>query len=143
MSLAVAGPCSLGNNVLTIDAGADTCTLTAVSPGGNGFGPATQNYGIVLIPGNQQADLQAPPSGTVARRSTFVLGSAGQTTTLGKPLRWSVAGGAKGVCTLVRAGGKVRLKVGARAGTCRVRAQASGVPGQWNAYIAKRSYRVR
>lgn len=143
VSLAVAGPCSLGNNVLTIDAGADTCTLTAVSPGGNGFGPATQNYGIVLTPGRQQADLQAPPSGSVARKSSFVLGPTGQTTNLGKPLRWSVARGAKGVCTLVRAGGNVRLKVGAAVGTCRLRALASGVPGQWKPYTAKRVYRVR
>jgi hypothetical protein len=143
VSLAVAGPCSLGNNMLTIDAGSNTCALTAVSPGGNGFGPATQYYGIVLVPGNQQADLQAPPSGTVARRSTFVLGPVSQTTNLGKPLRWSVASGAQGVCTLVRAGGNVRLKVGARVGTCRVRAQASGVPGQWTPFTAKRVYRVR
>ncbi len=143
VSLAVAGPCSLGNNVLTIDAGANTCTLTAVSPGGNGFGPATQNYGIVLTPGMQQADLQAPPSGSVARRSSFVLGPAGQTTNLGKPLRWSVAGGETSVCGIVSAGGNVRLKVGARAGTCRVRVQAPGVPGQWKPYAAKRTYRVR
>ena len=143
VSLAVAGPCSLGNNVLRIDAGTNTCTLTAVSLGGNGFGPATQNYGIVLTPGVQQADLQAPPSGIVARRSAFVLGPVGQTTTLGQPLGWSVARGAKGVCTIVRAGGKVRLEVGARAGTCRVRAQAAGVPGQWNPYTEKRTYRAR
>lgn len=143
VSLSVAGPCSLANNVLTVDAGSDTCTLTAVSPGGSGFGPATQNYGIVLMPGLQQADLQAPPSGTVARRSSFILGPRGQATNLGKPVRWSVKVGAKAVCAIQRSGGKVRLTVNTRAGTCHVRARAVGVPGQWKPYAVTRTYRVR
>jgi hypothetical protein len=143
VALAVAGPCSLGNNLLTIDAGSNTCTLTAVSLGGNGFGPATQNYGIVLVPGHQEADLEAPPSGTVVRNSSFRLGPAGQATNLGMAVRWSVSKASKAVCRVKASAGGPRLAIGARPGSCLVKVRAAGVPGQWKPFSATRSYRIQ
>ena len=143
VTLAVAGPCSLSNNVLSTEAGSNTCTLVAASPGGNGFVAATQNYGIVLVPGVQQADIQAPPSGRVARKSSFPLGPAGQATNLGKPVTWMVASGSTSACRVVRSSRAVRLNTGGRAGSCIVRARADGIPTQWKAFKATRAYRVR
>ena len=143
VTLAVAGPCSLSNNVLSIDAGSNTCTLTAVSPGGNGYGSAVQTFGIILAPGQQQADLQAPPSGRVARNSSFLLGPRDQLTNLGRSIVWTVTRGKARVCTVARSGTAARLRIAGRAGTCAVRARAAGIPGQWRNFTATRTYRVR
>lgn len=137
------GPCNISGMSLTADQGSGGCILTASSPGGNGYAPSSQSYTIQLIPGNQALTFQPRASGPVNRGRTIRLEArGGSDTTAGEPLKWRVVRGAN-VCQLrFQANGGVTLRT-VRNGTCRVRATAPAVAGEWNALRQNFNYRVR
>ena len=139
VQLAVAGPCVLVGGRITAQSGAGSCTLTALTRPGNGYGGASNTYRILLAPGWQTAPLDAPASGSLTPGTRVRLGRPGLVTTAGQTVAWRVTKG-RGSCKVVRtATGATRLLVG-RAGSCYVRASAPAVEGQWQAYAVFRAY---
>ena len=139
VQLAVAGPCVLAGGRITAQSGAGSCTLTALTRPGNGYGGASNTYRILLAPGWQTAPLDAPASGSLTPGTRVRLGRPGLVTTAGQTVAWRVTKG-RGSCKVVRtATGATRLLVG-RAGSCYVRASAPAVEGQWQAYAVFRAY---
>lgn len=137
------GPCNVVGMSLTADQGNGGCILTATSPGGNGFAPASQSYTIQLIPGNQALTFQPRASGPVNQGRTIRLEArGGSDTTAGEPIKWRVVRGAN-ICQLrFQANGGVTLRLNRR-GDCRIRATSPAVPGEWNALRQNFRYRVR
>ena len=135
------GPCSITGNAFTVSQGNGSCQVTATSPGGNGYGPATASATINLVPGNQTAKLAAPKSGNVNVGKTITLEKPSQgKTNAGQPITWKVTKGTS-VCTLkFPSNGSVKLKVNKK-GSCTVQAKAKAVSGQWNAFKITRTYK--
>lgn len=141
VQLAIAGSCALVGVRVTAQAGAGSCTLTALTRPGNGLAGASNTYRILLAPGWQTAPLIAPPSGSIARGQRVRLGRASLVTTAGQPVEWRVTKGRE-VCKLIRSPKGATSVIAQRSGACNVRASAPGVEGQWNAYSVYRIYTI-
>ena len=141
LTYSTTGPCTISAGSFSANSGTGTCLVTAASPGGNGFGPATNTVTVNLVPGNQTAKLAAPASGNVNVGKTLTLAKASQgKTNIGKPISWKITKGKGSVCSLsFPSSGAVKLKINAK-GKCSVKASAAGVSGQWNPYSLTRTY---
>lgn len=141
VTLSETGPCQVNGLTLTVPTGTGQCNLVASSPGGNGFGPVTYGYTVNLIPGNQVANVAAPQSGRYNAGRTLTLeGPGNDDTNAGQNINWFITKGKGKICSLKFNGnGAVKLKL-LKKGHCMVKANAPGVPGQWNPYSLKRSY---
>lgn len=135
------GPCQTPGVSLVVNQGTGSCTLTAVSPGGNGYGPVTQTYYVTLVPGTQTATLAAPQSSRINKGKTIVLETASQgETNAGQTINWRITQGKGSVCALkYPSSGAVTVKMKAK-GVCTVVGTAPAVPGQWQAFRIQRSY---
>lgn len=142
VSLTDVGPCQTPGLGLVVTQGSGQCTLTASSPGGNGYGPVRQTYTVTMVPGNQTAALAAPLSGNVNVGKTITLETATQgQTNADQPITWKITNGKGSVCSLVfPSSGAVKLKL-KKKGYCTVKARASAVPGQWSPFSLVRSYK--
>jgi hypothetical protein len=135
------GPCSISSNTFTVSQGNGSCRVTATSPGGNGYGPATAVVTVNLVPGNQTAKLAWPKSGNINVGKTITLAKSSQgKTNAGKPISWKVTSGSS-ICKLsFPSSGAVKLKV-VKKGKCTVQASAKGISGPWNPYKQTRNYK--
>lgn len=140
VTLSEAGPCTLSGNVLTTPADSAQCRITATSPGGNGYGPATAVFTVTTGPGQQIATIAAPPSGRIKVGQTLTLESPDQgDTNAGQNITWRVTKGKK-LCSIgFPSSGAVTLKI-KKKGYCTVVGEAPGIPGQWLPYSASRTY---
>ncbi|MEI6361281.1 MAG: Ig-like domain repeat protein [Actinomycetes bacterium] len=138
------GACTNNGLTLTVSTGSGVCTLSVSSPGGNGYGPVTQNYVVNQIPGPQTATVAAPQSGKLTKGRTYVLESPAQAdTNAGQNISWKITKGKNSVCKLVYPNsGAVNVKM-LKKGTCNVKGSAPGVPNMWNPYTVTRSYTVK
>jgi hypothetical protein len=138
------GTCTTSGLTLNVVTGSGTCTLSVSSPGGNGYGPVTQNYIVNQVPGQQTATVAAPQSGRLTKGRTYVLESPAQVdTNAGQNISWKITKGKNSVCSLVYPkSGSVNLKL-KKAGTCNVKGTAPGVPNMWAPYTVVRSYTVK
>ena len=143
VQLTEAGPCQLNGNTLTATQGNGQCRVTAASPGGNGYGPATAVYTVSLVPGTQVPNTNVPVSGRVNRNTTITLERGNRSgTNANQDISWRVTEG-RNVCQLrFPSNGNVNLRT-VRSGTCTVRGTAPAVAGQWNRMVINRTYRVR
>lgn len=141
VTLAETGPCVVNGLTLTVPTGSGQCNLVASSPGGNGFAPVQYGYTVTLIPGNQVANVAAPQSGRYNAGRTLTLEGPGNSdTNAGQNINWFISKGKNKICKLQFNGnGAVKLKL-LKKGHCMVKANAPGVPGQWNPYNLRRSY---
>lgn len=141
VTLTETGPCGLNGLTINVPVGSGQCNLQARTNGGNGYAPANYGYTIALIPGNQTATVAAPQSGRFkAGRSLLLEGPGAADTNAGQNINWSVTKGNNKVCKLQYPNdGSVTLKL-LKKGHCMVKANAPGVPGQWNPYNIRRSY---
>jgi len=137
-TLSVIGDCTLKGPFLTATSGSGLCTVTGTSAASGAFLGATESWPIALVPGTQTATIVAPPSGKVRVGRTVTLATASTRTNAGQRVVWSITSGSSR-CALSTKSGRVRLTF-TRAGACNVRASASAVPGQWNAFRVTRSY---
>ncbi len=137
------GPCQSPGLSLVVNQGTGNCTLTAVSPGGNGYGPVTQTYYVTLVPGTQTAALAAPQSGRVNKGKTVTLETPSQgATNAGQTITWRITAGKGSVCSLTfPSSGAVTLKM-KKKGQCTIIGTAPAVPGQWQAFRIQRSYQA-
>lgn len=135
------GPCQLNGLTITVPTGSGQCNLQASTNGGNGYAPVTYGYTVNLIPGNQVANVAAPQSGDYNAGRTLTLEGPGNSdTNAGQNINWFITKGKNKICTLqFKGNGAVKLKL-LKKGHCMVKANAPGVPGQWNAFSLKRSY---
>lgn len=141
VTLTETGPCGLNGLTINVPVGSGQCNLQARTNGGNGYAPANYGYTITLIPGNQTATVAAPQSGRFkAGRSLLLEGPGAADTNAGQNINWSVTKGNNKVCKIQYPNdGSVTLKL-LKKGHCMVKANAPGVPGQWNPYNIRRSY---
>lgn len=139
--LSETGPCGLNGNTINVPVGSGQCNLQARTNGGNGYAPVTYGYTIALIPGNQVATVAAPNSGRYKAGRSLVLEAPGQAdTNAGQNINWVITKGKNKICKLQYPdNGSVTLKL-IKKGHCMVKANAPGVPGQWNPYNIRRSY---
>lgn len=142
VTLSVTGPCTINGSTLSVSAGSGTCTLTAKSSGNATLAPATQNYTITLILGQQTAQLSAPPAGRVAKKTSYLLSSAGLKSSAGQPVTWRVTKGSARCRAEQNSTGAWTLRT-IKKGTCVVVASAPAVPGQWGALYRKIRYSIR
>lgn len=135
------GPCTITPTTFTATTGTGQCRLTASSPGGNGYGPATGTVTVNLVPGTQTAKLAAPQSGKVNVGKTITLEKASQgKTNAGQPITWSITKGKNSVCKLIFSdNGAVKLKM-LKKGYCDVKAKAPAVSNQWSKFVLARTY---
>lgn len=142
VTLTDVGPCQTPGLAIVVNQGSGTCTLTATSPGGNGYGSVRQSYTVTLVPGTQTATLAAPLSGKVNVGKTVTLETPSQgQTNAGESITWKITNGKGSVCSLVfPSSGAVKLKM-KKKGNCSVQAKAAAVAGEWNAFTLSRSYR--
>jgi hypothetical protein len=122
--------------------GNGTCTVTASSPGGNGYAPTTASVTAKLVPGTQTAKLAAPASGNVNVGKTLTLAKSNQGKTNAKQtISWKITSGKGSICNLsFPSDGSVKLKM-LKKGTCKVQANAKAVDGQWNKYQQNWKYK--
>lgn len=133
------GGCSLSGTTLVISGNSGTCTLTAASPGGNGYAAATANFTLNIGGGGQTANLVLPASGRLARGRTITLAGPGQdTTNAGQLITWKIIAGARSCKLAYPADGSVRLKK-VRRGTCTVAGTAPAANNLGPFYV-QRSY---
>lgn len=131
--------CALSGNTLVISGTSGSCTLTATSPGGNGYAGTTANFALVIGAGGQTANLALPNSGRVKKGRTITLAAPGQdTTNAGQVIDWNVISGAKSCKLLYPADGSVKMKK-VKKGTCVV---AGSAPASNNLgpFYVQRSY---
>ncbi len=141
VTLATAAPCTLSGNVITVNQGSGSCTLTATSNGGNGYGMVTQAYPINVDPGVQTAKLSAPKSGKINTGKVVLLQKDGVRTNANRSIVWRVTSGSS-VCKLIfPSNGNVQLQ-GVKNGNCTVVASASAVKNQWQAMRQTYNYRM-
>jgi hypothetical protein len=135
------GPCTIAAGVFTVNQGNGQCRVTATSPGGNGYGPASATVTVNLVPGSQTAKLAAPKSGNINVGKTLTLEKPNQgKTNAGQPISWKITKGKNTICQLkFPSNGSVKLKM-LKKGKCTVQASAKAVSGQWNAYKLTRNY---
>ncbi len=141
VTLAVVGPCALSASTLVVKGVGGSCLLTASTKGNGTYAPATQRYTIGTGVGRQTAALAAPPSRSVPRHSSLRLSRIKATTNIGQPITWRVTTG-QARCHIKRTAATYRVVL-SRKGTCRVRATAPGIPGQWAPFSTYRTYRIR
>jgi len=141
VQLTVSGPCALAANTLVVKGVGAPCVLVATTKGNGTYAPASQTFTVRTTVGRQSATLPAPPSGAVRRHTALRLGRIGARTDVGQPITWRVTTG-RTRCHIARTAGSFRLVL-TRSGTCRVRATAPAVPGQWAPFSAYRTYRIR
>ncbi len=143
VTLSDTGPCTIAGLSLSANQGNGGCILTASSPGGNGYGPGSKQYTIVLIPGTQVPRVQPISSGRIKLGKRITLeGPGNNDTNAGQNMNWRVTSG-RGNCKLLfPANGAVRLRAES-VGRCNVRAIAPAVPGQWNQLTLNRTFNVR
>lgn len=142
VGLSVTGPCTLTGSTLTASAGAGTCTLTATSPQTTAYSSAQQVNAVALARGKQTATLVAPAPGPLVRSSAYRLAQPGTRTNVGNTVTWRVSTGKSRCRVTVGSDGTVFLRT-VRKGPCTVRASAPPVIGQWLAFKAVYTYRVR
>jgi hypothetical protein len=144
VTLSETGPCQINGLTITVPVGSGQCNLQAATNGGNGYGPVKTGYTVNLIPGIQQATLNAPPSGSFKVGRVIVLESPSQqNTSAGQNISWSVKKGGKAICKLLyQNDGSVTLRI-AKRGTCTVVGSAAAVPGQWQPFQTARNYTGR
>lgn len=140
VTLSVAGPCTLAENVLHVNGVGGTCQLTATSPGGNGFTAATTAYSVATAAGAQTAAVDPPADGAYAKDTTLKLAPVPVVTNVGQPIIWYVEKGPK-VCKVIRKGGwfKALLK---KKGTCTVVGVSPPISDQWSEFRITRVYTV-
>jgi hypothetical protein len=138
------GACTNSGLTISIVTGSGTCTLSASSPGGNGYGPVTQNYVVNQVPGQQTAIVAAPLSGKLKVGRVYVLESPSERdTNAGQNISWKITKGKNSVCSLVYPNsGSVNLRI-KKKGTCQVKGSAPGVPSMWAPYSVLRSYTAK
>lgn len=139
VTLAVSGsPCSLAGTVLTVSGASGACTLTASSPGGHGYAPATNTYTLNIGQSGQTAALAAPNSQNIRKGRVITLATPRQgTTNAGEEIEWSVTAGANRCRLIYPASGAVRLKK-VRAGACTVVGEAPATGGFGPFFIQRR-----
>jgi len=135
-----AGGCALTNGILTGTAASGTCSVFASTTGTRGYLPASTGWAIPLSSGVQTARITAPKSGTLAKGSSLILGSASQRTNAGEPITWRVASGSK-TCSLATQHGSVVLRTG-YTGRCTAVASAPAHSPEYGEFTASRTYRV-
>ncbi len=142
VSFTETGPCTIAAGVFSVNQGNGQCRVTASSPGGNGYGPASATVTINLVPGTQTAKLAAPKSGNINVGKTLTLEKPNQgKTNAGQPISWKITTGKNSICQLkFPSDGSVKLKM-LKKGKCTVQASAKAVSGQWNAYKLVRNYK--
>jgi hypothetical protein len=137
------GPCNQSGLTLVIDTGSGQCSLVATSPGGPGFAPVSQGYTVVMVPGQQTAQLAAPASGRFPVGRTIRLQNPSQGTTNARQnVHWRITNGANRCRLRYPSSGAVNVQL-QRAGQCTVQARASAVAGQWSAFRLQRTYTAR
>ena len=141
VNLTVTNPCSLSGTTVNVLGVGAPCTLTATTPGGNGFAPGNQTWTIVQGVGTQTAAISPPRPGVYKRGATLTLAKVSAKTNIGKPITWKVTSG-KSVCSVTKSKGSWRVKL-AKKGGCTVRGSAPAVAGQWAPYSTTASYTVR
>ncbi len=141
VTLGVIGPCALSASTLVIRGVGGSCLLTASTKGNGTYASAVQRYTVGTGIGRQTAALKAPSSRSVRRHSSVRLGRINATTNIGQQISWRVTQGIKR-CHIKRTAATYRV-VFSRKGTCRVRATAPSIPGQWARFSAYRTYRIR
>ena len=144
VTLSETGPCVVSGLTITVNQGAGSCNVVASSPGANGYAAVKSGYTVNLIPGVQQAPLNAPPSGSFKVGRVIVLESPSQqNTSAGQNITWKVKKGGKAVCKLLYPNdGSVTLRI-AKRGSCTVLGTAAAVPGQWQKFQTARNYTGR
>lgn len=141
VQLTVVGPCAFAANTLTVKGVGNPCTITASTKGNSEYAPAAQKYTVRTAIGAQTAQLTAPSSRTVRRHTSLRLGRVKATTDVGQPITWRVVSGTTR-CHVKRTVATYRIVL-SRPGTCRVRATAPAVAGQWASFSTTRTYRIR
>jgi hypothetical protein len=132
--------CSLSGTTFTVTGTSGTCTVTAASPGGRGFTPATVTFTLALTSGAQTARLAIPNSGFVRKGRTITLETANQgTTSAGETINWRVTRGASRCRLVYPSSGAVRLRK-VRAGSCTVVGSAPAT-GNFGPFFISRTYR--
>jgi hypothetical protein len=144
VTLSETGPCVVSGLTITVNQGAGSCNVVASSPGANGYAAVKTGYTVNLIPGVQQAPLNAPPSGSFKVGRVIVLETPSQqNTSAGQNINWKVKKGGKAVCKLLYPNdGSVTLRI-AKRGSCTVLGTAAAVPGQWQQFQTARNYTGR
>jgi len=143
-SLTSNGGCSISGLTLTTPASSATCSVTAVSPGGNGYAGTTQTYTVTVAGGStvQDADLSWPNNRRIARGRAVTLAAPGEgVTNAGQPVsfRITTAAGRRACSLTYPANGSVVLRK-RTTGTCVVVASAPAANG-FGAYREQRRYR--
>ena len=143
VSIAVVGPCAYNQatNTFTVQGVGGNCTVTATTPGGNGFAAGRLAFSVSTSTGAQTAAVSAPKSGTYKKGKTLTMAKAGTVTNVNKPISWKVTSGASS-CKIVKSKGAVQLKL-VKSGKCKVVASAPAIAGQWNAYSQTWNYTVK
>ena len=142
VGLTVSGPCTLTGSTVTANAGAGTCTLTAISPQTTTLAAARQVNTIALARAKQTATLIAPASGKLLRGSAYRLAAPSTRTNAGTTVAWSVVKAPKRCRVVTSSDGTVLLRT-YRKGVCKVRAFAPPVTGQYLKFQKTFTYRVR
>ena len=140
--LSVSGGCTLSGNKITAIAGTGACTVTGNSPSTGAYLAALETWTIPLTPGTQTAARTAPTSGNMKVGATLRLAHRTVTTNAGQPVIWRITSG-KSHCSLTTTGsGRTTLRLESR-GTCKVRASAAAITGQWAALVVPRGYTAK
>jgi hypothetical protein len=137
------GACTNAGLTLTIPVGSGTCNLVATSPGGAGYAAVSQGYQVIMVPGQQTANLAAPNSGRFSVGRTVRLQNPSQgRTNAGQTIRWRVTSGSNRCRITYPTSGAVNVQL-RRAGQCTVVATAPAVAQQWAAFRLQRTYTAR
>jgi hypothetical protein len=137
------GACTNTGLTLTIPVGSGTCNLVATSPGGAGYAAVSQGYQVLMVPGQQTANLAAPNSGRFSVGRTVRLQNPSQgRTNAGQTITWRVTSGSNRCRITYPSSGAVNVQL-RRAGQCTVVATAPAVARQWAAFRLQRTYTAR
>lgn len=140
VTLAVAGPCALADNVLHVNGVGGSCQLTATSAGGNAYAAASVAYAVATAAGAQTASVEPAADGSYAKGKTLKLAPVPTVTNVGQPIIWYVDQGPK-ICKIVRKGGWFQAKL-KKAGACTVMGVSPGISDQWSEFRITRYYTV-
>ncbi len=143
VTLVNTGPCNNTGLTLTIDTGTGQCNLVAKTTGGPGYAPVQQGYTVLMVPGQQQATLAAPPSGRFPVGRTIRLQNPTEgVTSANQNVHWRITAGSNRCRLRFPSNGAVNVEL-QRAGECTVVAQAPAVPNAWQAFRLQRAYTAR
>ena len=143
VTITVVGPCAwnAATSTLSVQGVGGNCTITATTPGGNGYSPGRLVFSVSTSVGAQTATVAAPKSGTYAKGKKLTLAKAGTVTNLNKAIAWKVTKGGA-YCKVSLSKGATYLKL-VKKGKCSVTGSAPAIAGQWSAYSTSRNYTVK